>query len=867
MANEFGNYATLNPIIFDTGTTSYSEGNLRILNSATTATSTPVTISLPNRQGDNGLYYAECRINAQGNDTTYLGAADAGWVGWQLGDNQLGYIAGTLGIRLGNDFKFQTYSNNSAGTLSDIVGVVGDHFRIAFDTNTGKTWVGFWDVSADAGYWLDNDGTKRTSDEPGSGTNENYTFPATIKNLLFGVSPRQYQSNNGDMTLKIDSVSWLAATPSGAVALGTQNQTTPAILNPDDHYYNVLLDHDGSSTATTCTFNLDTNAWLAIIKSTSEEKWFWVDNLRGVTNYMSSDSTAGETADSNVMSVSGTTLTLGSTLADANYLIEVHKAGALPTANNTEAAGATPTAGSVKIDGSNLGSALAGSIAATRLSSNTTSGFSIILMTGTEENATVAHGLSKAPEWVIHKERDSGGNNWATWHIGIANTTFIPLDTSVTLQTEATKWNSTSPTATTYSLGTDTGNNEDDATYVTYCWHGVEGYSKFGTYETNASTNGPFINTNFHPSSVFIRHFDEAGSWYQLYSAQNDGNPQDLYYSWDIITAQPSAFTFFDWVSNGIKFRTAGGSVNDDGGTVAYGAIGGRPMTDGAVNQGRAGAVKPFGQAYGGTISVFNNSFVHVFTASGTFTPTISGSVDFLVIAGGGAGSSQYGGGGGAGGYRNSFSSETSGGGGSSETALSLTAGTTYTVTVGAGGTGASGQDGNNGANSVFATITSIGGGGGGQIGNDGKAGGSGGGGGGDDRAGATFGTGTANQGFNGGAGDYDSNANNGGGGGGSGAVGVDGDATDAGSGGNGLASSITGASVTRAGGGGGGAYATGGGVAGAAGSGNAGAGANANSSTAGSATANTGSGGGGAGSGGTSGAGGSGIVIVRYTP
>ena len=51
--------------------------------------------------------------------------------------------------------------------------------------------------------------------------------------------------------------------------------------------------------------------------------------------------------------------------------------------DNSAGAGATPTAGSVKIDGSNLGSALAGTIPATKLSANTTAGFSIVTYTGT----------------------------------------------------------------------------------------------------------------------------------------------------------------------------------------------------------------------------------------------------------------------------------------------------------------------------------------------------------------------------------------------------------------------------------------------------------------------------------------------------
>ena len=80
---------------------------------------------------------------------------------------------------------------------------------------------------------------------------------------------------------------------------------------------------------------------------------------------------------------------------------------------------------------------------------------------------------------------------------------------------------------------------------------------------------------------------------------------------------------------------------------------------------------------------------ITTFTSSGTFTPVVS-AVDYLVVGGGGGGSSKSvsSGGGGAGGFRASWNNETSGGLGDSESTLSLTAGTTYTIIVGAGGAG-----------------------------------------------------------------------------------------------------------------------------------------------------------------------------------
>ena len=237
-------------------------------------------------------------------------------------------------------------------------------------------------------------------------------------------------------------------------------------------------------------------------------------------------------------------------------------------------------------------------------------------------------------------------------------------------------------------------------------------------------------------------------------------------------------------------------------------------------------------------------------------------SINFLAIAGAGGGGAYAGGGGGAGGYRNSYNNETSGGGGSSESALTLTLGTQYTVTVGAGGSGATvnGGNGSNGANSSISgsgltTITSTAGGGG-HHSAAGATGGSGGGGG---YASGAGGAGTSGQGSNGGTG-----GSSGGphypsaGGGGAGAVGGNGGSTTGGVGGNGLASSITGSAVTRAGGGGG----SGNGNA-AGGSGGGGQGSPAFTPGRTNGTANTGSGGGG-GNDTDKGNGGSGIVILR---
>lgn len=138
-------------------------------------------------------------------------------------------------------------------------------------------------------------------------------------------------------------------------------------------------------------------------------------------------------------------------------------------------------------------------------------------------------------------------------------------------------------------------------------------------------------------------------------------------------------------------------------------------------------------------------TYYEKFTTSTTWTaPTGVSSIKLLVVAGGGSGGFTAGGGGGAGGVRYSVAN--------------VTAGTTYTITVGAGGSKPTvdGSNGNPGANSTvtgsgFTTVTATGGGYGAH-GSTGSAGygGDGGSGGGAGYYNATSGTSTGGNAVNG---------------------------------------------------------------------------------------------------------------------
>jgi hypothetical protein len=97
--------------------------------------------------------------------------------------------------------------------------------------------------------------------------------------------------------------------------------------------------------------------------------------------------------------------------------------------------------------------------------------------------------------------------------------------------------------------------------------------------------------------------------------------------------------------------------------------------------------------------SSFYNFTVLKYTSNGTFTPTSSMKIGFIVVGGGGGGgatTTSYSGGGSGGGI--AFSTFSNG--------VTLTGGTTYTITVGAGGNGAAVSTNNAGSNGNDSTIT-----------------------------------------------------------------------------------------------------------------------------------------------------------------
>ena len=154
------------------------------------------------------------------------------------------------------------------------------------------------------------------------------------------------------------------------------------------------------------------------------------------------------------------------------------------------------------------------------VSANANAGFSIVKYTGTFSAATVGHGLSSAPELVIVKNTDST-TNWWVWHTSLGDgTKYLKLNGSDAVASVSSIWNSTVPTSTVFSVANDGGSNGSGNEIIAYCWHSVAGYSKFGSYSTNASTK---VSTGFRPDFILMKYINSANDWFICDSVRSDG--------------------------------------------------------------------------------------------------------------------------------------------------------------------------------------------------------------------------------------------------------------------------------------------------------------------------------------------------------
>jgi hypothetical protein len=217
---------------------------------------------------------------------------------------------------------------------------------------------------------------------------------------------------------------------------------------------------------------------------------------------------------------------------------------------------------------------------------NPSAGFSIVSYTGNGTPTianSIGHGLNATPELIIVKNRDNTIQpyNWAVFHkdlIDGSTVRYLRLNTTDGQVTGSGHWRNTPPTSSVFYVGNDGPVNNSGDDYIAYCFTPVEGYSAFGSYTGNGSTDGPFIYTGMRPRFILQKRTDTAGSSWQILDTERD--PFNLMNSPLLPESNSAEVTAdrFDSLSNGFKIRTSNGGQNASGGSFIYAAFAEHPF-------------------------------------------------------------------------------------------------------------------------------------------------------------------------------------------------------------------------------------------------------------------------------------------------
>jgi hypothetical protein len=145
--------------------------------------------------------------------------------------------------------------------------------------------------------------------------------------------------------------------------------------------------------------------------------------------------------------------------------------------------------------------------------------FDIQTWTGSGANRTISHALGSVPACIIVKRTDTTGA-WQVYHRSLANTEYLVLNTTAAKATGATRWNSTTPTSSVFSVGTDATVNASGGTYVAYIFaHDAGGFGLTGT--DNVISCGSVVgasqvevNLGYEPQWILVKNSSAAQDWW-----------------------------------------------------------------------------------------------------------------------------------------------------------------------------------------------------------------------------------------------------------------------------------------------------------------------------------------------------------------
>lgn len=220
------------------------------------------------------------------------------------------------------------------------------------------------------------------------------------------------------------------------------------------------------------------------------------------------------------------------------------------------------------------GSANSNGTISSTVSANTTAGFSIVKYTGSGSgSATVGHGLGVKPKALMVKSR-TNAENWGVWIDTTGNGT---ADKRLVLNGNAgdygnyfVSFQNNTFTLPSHNDGSWSGSGQD---YIAYCFAEKTGYSKFGLYTGNGSSDGTFVYTGFKPSIIIPKISSSTSNW-RLFDNKRLGYNIDNNPFFPNTSSAEGADDNIDILSNGFKLRTTDSALNGSGSTYIYMAFG-----------------------------------------------------------------------------------------------------------------------------------------------------------------------------------------------------------------------------------------------------------------------------------------------------
>ena len=449
-------------------------------------------------------------------------------------------------------------NNNSFDPLGTGGYGTGDTVMFAFDNVNGNLWFG------KNGTWL-------LSGDPATSSNPIYSS-IPYKQYLAAISSSSSNFATTACTLNAGQGNFEYTPPTGFNALNTANLPAPDIANGSEYFNTVTYTGDGTSShaITGVGFQPD---WVWLKSRSLAQAGNLIDVVRGVDKYLRSSSTAAEGTFDFLSSFDTDGFTLGTSDAGVN------QSSATYVAWNWLAANGTSNIPAGSIDGTNP------TIAST-VSANTTAGFSIVTYTGNATaGATIAHGLGVKPKWMIVRQRDNA-SHWAVYtETEGAGRHLLLSSTQAATNSGANNYFTAEPTSTVFTVGSNGNVNANNGDILAYCFAEVEGYSKFGSYTGNGSSDGPFVYCGFKPALIILKSSSAVDNW-RMYDNKRLGYNPDAAVLYPNLTTQESVSDHVDFLSSGFKLRST--SNNTSGVTYVFMALAEHPFGGSGVSPATA---------------------------------------------------------------------------------------------------------------------------------------------------------------------------------------------------------------------------------------------------------------------------------------